>query len=533
MTKVLVAEKIGASGIDLLRQHFDVDTAFDADDFDFEARIGEYDGLLIRSATKMTADLIDKATNLKAIGRAGVGIDNVDVPAATKRGIIVANAPESNVVTAAEHTMALLLALARNVPQAHAALVQGQWERSKWSGVELDGKTLGILGFGRIGQLVAQRAKGFAMRIVAFDPYVSAERYRELGVEKAESSDAVYAEADFLTLHLPKTPETEGWLDAEALAKCKDGVRILNVARGPLIVDADLEAALDSGKVGGAALDVFRSEPVTEHPLFGRPNVIVTPHLGASTAEATDRAGFQAAEQVVAALTGGAVTTAVNVPAIKPEDLEVLGPFVPLCTHLGRLAIALAQGSSIDKVEVELLGRIADRDTRPLATATLLGVLQGHTEEDVNAVNAPAVADERGIVVVETKNATARDFENLVRVTVHAGETTERVVGTTFGRRHRPHLLEAWGQRFDVQLDEHLAVFRYDDRPGMIGRIGTAFGEAGVNIVSAAVGRHDEGTGTPKREAVMVVTTDAAVPHQVVDGVVASDGFQDGRAITL
>ncbi|MDX6715888.1 MAG: D-3-phosphoglycerate dehydrogenase / 2-oxoglutarate reductase, partial [Baekduia sp.] len=306
MTRVLVAEKIGASGIDLLKEHFDVDTAFDTEGFDLDARIGDYDGLLIRSATKVTADVIGKATNLKAIGRAGVGIDNVDVPAATKRGIIVANAPESNVVTAAEHTMALLLALARNVPQAHAALTQGKWERSKWSGIELEGKTLGILGFGRIGQLVAARAKGFGMRIVAFDPFVSAERYRELGVVKADDSDGVYAEADFLTLHLPKTPETEGWLDAEALAKCKDGVRVLNVARGPLIVDEDLVAALDSGKVGGAALDVFRSEPLTESPLFGRPNVIVTPHLGASTAEATDRAGYQAAEQVVAALTGGA-----------------------------------------------------------------------------------------------------------------------------------------------------------------------------------------------------------------------------------
>ncbi|MDX6701746.1 MAG: D-3-phosphoglycerate dehydrogenase / 2-oxoglutarate reductase [Baekduia sp.] len=535
MTRVLVAEKIGASGIDLLRAHFDVDTAFDTEGFDFEARIGDYDGLLIRSATKMTADLIEKATNLKAIGRAGVGIDNVDVPAATKRGIIVANAPESNVVTAAEHTMALLLALARNVPQAHAALVQGKWERSKWSGIELEGKTLGILGFGRIGQLVATRAKGFGMRVVAFDPFVSAERYKDLGVIKADDSDGVYAEADFLTLHLPKTPETEGWLDAEALAKCKDGVRILNVARGPLIVDADLEAALDSGKVAGAALDVFRSEPLTESPLFGRPNVIVTPHLGASTAEATDRAGFQAAEQVVAALTGGAVTTAVNVPAIRAEDLEVLGPYVPLCTHLGRLAMVLAEGSSVDRVEIELLGRIADRDTRPLATATLLGVLKGHTEEDVNIVNAPAVAEERGIEIVETKTASARDFENLVRVTVVAGDQKERVVGTTFGRRNRPHLLEAWGQRFDVQLDEHLAVFRYDDRPGMIGRIGTAFGEAGVNIVSAAVGRQDEtdGAAAPSAEAVMVVTTDGPVGHDVVDGVVDGDGFVGGRAITL
>ncbi|HEY6761950.1 MAG TPA: phosphoglycerate dehydrogenase [Baekduia sp.] len=532
MTRVLVAEKIGASGIDLLRQHFDVDTAFDIDGFDLEQRIGEYDGLLIRSATKMTADLIEKATNLKAIGRAGVGVDNVDVPAATKRGIIVANAPESNVVTAAEHTMALLLALARNVPQAHAALSgESKWERSKWSGIELDGKVLGILGFGRIGQLVAARAKGFGMRVIAFDPFVAAERYKELGVEKADNSDGVYAIADFLTLHLPKTPETEGWLDAEALAKCKDGVRVLNVARGPLIKDEDLVAALDSGKVGGAALDVFRSEPVTESPFFGRPNVIVTPHLGASTAEATDRAGFQAAEQVVAALTGGAVTTAVNVPAIKAEDLEVLGPYVALSQHLGRLAVTLAEGSSVDKVEVELLGRIADRDTRPLATATLLGVLQGHTEEDVNAVNAPAVAEERGIVVVETKNATARDFENLVRVTVHAGDQAQRVVGTTFGRKNRPHLLEAWGQRFDVQLDEHLAVFRYEDRPGMIGRIGTAFGQAGVNIVSAAVGRQDEGANGS--EAVMVVTTDGPVPGDVIKGVTDGGGFTAGRAVTL
>lgn len=535
MTRVLVAEKIGNSGIELLKQHFDVDLAFEDESFDIDARIGDYDGLLIRSGTKVTADLIAKATRLKAIGRAGVGVDNVDIEAATKRGIIVANAPESNVVTAAEHTMALMLALARNVPQAHAALVAGRWERSKWSGVELQGKTLGILGFGRIGQLVAQRAQGFGMHVIAYDPFVSAERYRELGVEKAESSDAVYAVADFLTLHLPRTPETEGWLDAEALAKCKDGVRILNVARGPLIVDEDLVAALDSGKVAGAALDVFREEPVTEHPLFGRPNVIVTPHLGASTKEATDRAGFQAAEQVVAALTGGAVTTAVNVPAIRPEDLEVMGPYVPLCTHLGRLAVTLAAGSSVDRVEVEVLGRIAERDTRPLVTAALLGVLRGHTEDEVNQVNAPAMAEERGIEVAETKNASARDFENLVRVTVVAGDVRERVVGTTIGRRNRPHLLEAWGQRFDVQLDDHLAVFRYEDQPGMIGRIGTALGEAGVNIISAAVGRRDEVSGgaDAERQAVMVVTTDAPVPQEVVDKIVAGGGFFAGRAINL
>ncbi len=523
--RVLVAEKIGASGVALLREHFDVDEG------DHLERIDEYDGILIRSATKLTADVIDRATRLKAIGRAGVGVDNVDVPAATKRGIIVANAPQSNVVTAAEHTMALLLALARNVPQAHASLTAGRWERAQFSGVELLDKTLGILGFGRIGQLVAHRAQGFGMKVVAFDPFVSADRYRDLGVEKAESSDEVYAQADFLTLHLPKTPETEGWLDAEALAKCKDGVRVLNVARGPLIVDEDLEAALDSGKVGGAALDVFRSEPITEHPLFGRSNVIVTPHLGASTAEATDRAGFQAAEQVVAALTGGVVSSAVNVPAVAAEDMEVLGPFLPLSRQLGRLAMGLAEGSSIDRVEVELLGRIAERDTRPLAVEVLLGVLTGHTEEDVNAVNAPAIAEERGIDLTETRSTQARDFSDLVRVGVTAGGQRVRVVGTTLGSRHRPHLLEAWGQRFNLQLQEHIAFFRYLDVPGMIGRVGTCFGESGINISSAAVG-HTPDDGE-EGLAVMVVTTDQPVPQAVIDQIVGLEGFVAGRAIAL
>ncbi|MBA3326817.1 MAG: phosphoglycerate dehydrogenase [Solirubrobacterales bacterium] len=530
--RVLVKEKIGDSGVQLLRDAgFDVDLGTDWSREELEERIADYHAILIRSATQLDAGLLAKATSLRAVGRAGVGVDNVDVPAATKRGIVVANAPQSNVVTAAEHTMALLLALARNVPQAHGALVQGRWERAKYSGVELMDKTLGILGFGRIGQLVAQRAQSFGMRILAFDPFVGAERYRELGVEKADSSDAVYAEADFLTVHLPKTPETDGWLDAAAFAKMRDGVRILNVARGPLIVDADLQAALDSGKVGGAALDVFRSEPITDHPLFAYPNVVVTPHLGASTAEATDRAGYQAAEQVVAALSGASVTTAVNVPSIATEDLEVLGPYLPLCRHLGRLASTLAEGASIDRIEVECLGHIAGRDTRPLGVAVLLGALHGRTEEEVNAVNAPSIADERGIEVVETKNHTARDFTDLVRVTAVSGSERQRVVGTTLGRRDRPHLLEAWGQRFNLQLDEHLALFRYRDVPGMIGRVGTCFGAHGLNIAAAAVGHApvegDEGL------AVMIVTTDAPVPQTVLDELVAGEDFLDGRAVAL
>jgi len=531
--RVLVKEKIGDPGVALLREHFDVELGIDWSGEELAERIGEYDGILIRSATTMDAALIACATRLKVIGRAGVGVDNVDVAAATKQGIVVANAPQSNVVTAAEHTMALLLALARNVPQAHASLVAGRWERSKFSGVELMDKTLGVLGFGRIGQLVAQRAMGFGMRVIAFDPFVSAERYRELGVEKAEAPDDVYARADFLTLHLPKNAQTEGWLNADALAKCKDGVRVLNVARGPLIVDDDLRAALDSGKVAGAALDVFRTEPVTDHPLFAYPNVIVTPHLGASTAEATDRAGYQAAEQVVAALTGGAVSTAVNVPAVAPEDLEVLGPFLPLCRRLGRLAMGLAQASSVERVEVEFLGRIAERDTRPLGLAALVGVLTGHVEEEVNEVSAPVIADERGIAVSETKNTQARDFTDLVRVTVMAGAQRTRVAGTTLGRQHRPHLVEAWGQRFNLQFaDDYMVLFRYRDMPGMIGRAGTSFGAHGVNINAAAVGHVPEEGGNGG-VAVMVLTTDAPVPEAVLDEILSGDGFFDGRFVPL
>ena len=519
---MLVAENIGDPGVDLLRARFDVEVAVGWSAEQLAERIGEFDAILIRSATQLDAELLARAPRLKAVGRAGVGVDNVDVAAATKRGVVVANAPRSNVITAAEHTMALLLALARNVPQAHASLTSGKWERSRFSGVELHEKTLGIFGFGRIGQLVAHRALAFGMHVIAYDPFVAADRYRELGVENAERADAVYEAADFITLHLPKTAETEGWLNAEALARCKAGVRILNVARGALVVDDDLKAALDSGKVGGAALDVFTSEPLTEHPLFSYPNVIVTPHLGASTVEATDRAGYQAAEQVIAALTGGVVTSAVNLPAIAAEDVDLLVPFVSLCRALGQIAIALVEGGSIDRVRTEFLGRIAERDTRLLAIQALIGVLSGHTEEEVGVVNAPAIAQERGIELVEAKTSNVHDYNDLVRVSIDSGDSTVRVVGTVVGRRHRPHLLEVWGQRFDLQLEKQITLFRYRDVPGMIGRVGTCFGEHGINIVSAAAGRDAEDRGSDEaRLQVMIVVTDAPVPREVIEQIVA------------
>ncbi len=535
--RVLVAEQIADSGVDLLRERFSVDVATGWSSAELAERIAGYDGIVIRSATQLTAEVIGRADRLKVIGRAGIGVDNVDVAAATKRGIVVANAPQSNVVAAAEHTMALMLALARNVPQAHGSLTAGRWERSRFGGVEVYEKTLGVLGFGRIGQLVAARARAFGMRIVAFDPFVSAERFRELGAERAEAPEDLYRQADFITVHLPRTPETRGWLNADAFAAMRDGVRVINCARGELVDDAALKAALDSGKVAGAALDVFPSEPITDYPLFeGYPNVVVTPHLGASTTEAQDRAGVQTAEQVVAALTGGVVSTAVNIPAISAEDMDVLGPFLPLTDRLGRLAMTLAEGSSIDRVETEYFGRIAERDTRLLTLAVLQGVLAGHCEEDVNLVNAPSLAEERGIAVSERKETAARDFTDLVRITIVSGDERYRVVGTTLGRQDRPHLLEAWGQRFNLQLDAgaHLALFRYCDLPGMMGRVGTVLGQRGVNISSAAVGRQPpEEDGRRNEVAVMVVTTDSPVPRDVVEEIARTDGFLAGRAASL
>src|SRR5829696_4331281 len=406
--KVLVKEKIADAGIDLLRERFDVELGLDWDGDQLEERIREFDGILIRSATNLSSDLIERAERLKVIGRAGTGVDNVDVEAATKRGIVVANAPEANSIAAAEHTLALILALCRNVPQAHASLAGGQWDRSRFKGAELYGKTLGVLGFGRIGQLVAARAQAFEMPVVAYDKFVTADRFRELGAEGVDEPWELYARADFISLHLPKTPETTNLIDADAIARMRDGVRIVNCARGELIDLDALVEGLQSGKVAGAALDVFPEEPFSGHPVLERHDVVVTPHLGASTAEAQDRAGVVTAEQVTAALTGGVVTTAVNIAAVRPEVMEQLAPFVPLCEKLGRLAQALGEGAP-DRVEVEFRGRLADQDTRILGIAALVGILAGHTEEPVNLVNAPQMAEERGIELVETKDSGAED----------------------------------------------------------------------------------------------------------------------------
>jgi D-3-phosphoglycerate dehydrogenase / 2-oxoglutarate reductase len=526
--KVLVKEKIADTGVDLLRSQFDVDLGLDMSDEDFRAKLGDYDAILIRSATKMTPELIDLATNLKVIGRAGTGVDNVDIPAATRRGIIVANAPESNSVAAAEHTLALSLAMFRNIPQAQASLVAGRWDRSKFKGAELYGKTLGIIGFGRIGQLVAKRAQSFEMEILAFDKFVSAERFRELGVEGVDEMADLLGRSDLVTVHVPKTPETVGLIDAEAIAAMKDGARLVNCARGELVVLDDLVAGLESGKLAGAALDVFPSEPFTDHPLFARDDVVVTPHLGASTAEAQDRAGVVTAEQVTEALTGGVVTNAVNIAAVRPEEMEALAPFVPLCEKLGRLAQGLGEGS-VDRVSAEFRGRLATYDTRLLGIAVLVGILSGNTETPVNLVNAPQMAEERGIELTETKDSSAEDFTELVTVRLGSGDGEVAVAGTGVGPKNEPYLVSAWNESFYLPFAEHITVFRYADQPGMIGRVGTAFGEEGVNIVSAAVGA-ERGGGDA---AVMALTTDAPVRPDALQTILDLDGFSVGRSVDL
>jgi D-3-phosphoglycerate dehydrogenase len=520
--RVLVREPIAEAGIELLRERFDVDVDPNGD---LAADIGDYDAIVIRSATKLDAGLIERAEKLKVIGRAGVGVDNVDVEAATRRGIVVANAPESTVISAAEHTIGLLLALSRHIPQAHAALKDGRWERSRYGGLELAGKTLGVLGFGRIGQQVARRALGLEMRVVAHDPFVARERFRELGVERAESRDEVLSAADFLTLHLPLTAETRGSIDAAAFAAMRDGARLVNAARGELVDENALLEALRSGKLAAAALDVFGSEPYSG-PLLELENVVATPHLAASTEEAQDRAGVIVAEQVVAALEGALVTNAVNIPSIGAEDLEVLGPFIPLAASLGRLAMELTGGRA-ERIELAYYGALSGYDTRLLTVAALNGAFQGRADQPVNYVNAPVIAAERGVEVVEERRRASRDFTNLVRVSLRSNGDELRVAGTTIGREHRRWLVSALGFELEMELAPLMAIFRYDDVPGVIGRVGTLFGEAGVNIANMAVSRTRKGG-----KALMALSIDSPAPPELVETLRAA-GLDDVYLISL
>jgi D-3-phosphoglycerate dehydrogenase len=515
---VLVRERIAEAGVELLRRHFDVDVDLDSD---LEQSIDGYDAIVIRSATKLTADLIARADRLKAIGRAGVGVDNVDVDAATRRGIVVANAPDSTVVSAAEQTVGLLVALARNIPQAHAAMKQGVWERSRWSGIELAGKTLGVLGLGRIGQQVARRAVGLGMRVVAYDPFAGEDRFREAGIEREATLEGVLGTADFVTLHLPLTEETAGMIDREAIASMRDGARLINAARGALVDEDALVEAIRSGKLAGAALDVFSAEPYSG-PLLELDEVVVTPHLAASTDEAQDRAGVIVAEQIVAALEGGLVTNAVNIPVVDAADLEMLGPFIPLAAKLGRLAVEL-EGGWPTRVVVAAHGPLSEYDTRLLTVAALNGIFQGRVDQAVNYVNAPVIAAERGIAVSEERFRASRDYMNLVEV--HADEVA--VSGTTIGPEPRLFLAGALGFSIDLELASNLVFIRYTDMPGVIGRVGTMFGDHGVNIANMAVSRTKEGD-----KALMTFAIDTPAPPELVDRIHA-EGFDDTQFISL
>jgi D-3-phosphoglycerate dehydrogenase len=512
MARILVSEKIAEGGLDRLREAgHDVDVQLELSPEQLLDAVKGAHALIIRSATTVTAEVLAAGTDLVVVGRARIGLDNVDVDAATKQGVMVVNAPQSNILSAAEQTMALLLAQARNIPQAHAALTAGRWERSKWTGVELADKTLGIIGLGRIGRLVAQRALAFGMRLIAHDPFVAEERARQLSIELVDL-DTLMAEADFVTLHVAKTPETIGMIDADRLAKAKPGIRIINVARGGIVDEEALADAIRSGHVGGAALDVFAKEPTTESPLFELPSVVVAPHLGASTHEAQDKAGDTIAEQVGLALAGEFVPFAVNVSAA--EASETVRPFLPLAELLGRLFAGLAEGAP-PLIEVEYQGQLADYDTRILTLSMLKGLFGEVVDEPVSFVNAPQHAAERGVEVREISTTTARDYVNLI--SVRGGGHS--VAGTLSGMKGEPRLVMIDDYVFDVAPARNMLVVRNDDRPGVIGHVGTALGEAGVNIADMAVGHM-----AADASALMLVATGQPVPEGTLDVVRSAEG---------
>ena len=506
MARILVTEEIAEGGLDRLRAAGH-EVVVQLDLAQLLTAVQGAHALIIRSATQVTAEVLAAGSELVVVGRAGIGLDNVDVPEATKRGVMVVNAPQSNIISAAEHTMALLLAQARNVPQAHAALVAGRWERSRWEGVELADKTLAVIGLGRIGKLVADRAKAFGMRLVAYDPFVSADRARQMGVELMTLDQAV-AEADFLTIHLPKTKETTGLINRDLLLKAKPALRVINVARGGIVDEQALADCVRDGIIAGAAIDVFVTEPTTSSPLFEQPSIVVTPHLGASTREAQDKAGDTIADMVLLALAGEFVPFAVNVDAAEAN--ETLRPFLPLAEGLGRLfasLVAAEPGALPAAFDVCFEGDIAGYDTRILSLAVLKGFFGSVTDEAVTYVNAPQLAREKGVELRETHCATSADFVNLV--TLRSG--SHSISGTLVGRRSEQRIVMIDDHHFDVPPADHMLVVKNDDRPGVIGTVGTLLGDAGVNIADMDVGR----AATPGT-AVMLIAPTMEVPDDVI-----------------
>jgi len=515
MARVLVSEELAERGLDRLRAAgHDVDVQVGLSPDKLREVIKGASALIVRSATQVDDALLEAGSDLVVVGRAGVGLDNVDVEAATKRGVMVANAPESNIVSAAEHTLAMLLAVARNVPQAHTALVQGRWERSRWEGVELFDKTLGIAGLGRIGKLVAQRAAAFGMRIIAFDPFVSAERARAMNIELVDI-DRLIQESDFLTIHLPKTKETVGLIGRDMLLKAKPNLRIVNVARGGIVDEEALAEAVSGGVIAGAALDVFAKEPTTESPLFSVPGIVVTPHLGASTTEAQDKAGDDIADMINLALAGDFVPYAVNISAADAN--ETMKPFLPLAERLGRLLASMFDANPTS-LEVVATGEIGSYDTRILTLAAEKGFFSAIQDEPVTFVNAPQVAKALGVEVKESKVSTGSTSDYVNLVTLRAG--THSIAATLVGPRRQARIVMVDDHVTDVPPADNMLVVRNDDRPGVIGLVGTLLGNAGVNIADMDVGR----ALTPGT-ALMVIAPTAEVTADVLAQLRAAPGI--------
>lgn len=522
--KVVVAEKIAESGIETLERTCDVDVAVGMERSELIGRLADAAGLVVRSATQVDAELIAAAPRLQVIGRAGIGVDNIDLEAATAAGIVVVNAPQANIISAAEHALALLLAQARNIPLADSSLRSGVWDRSRFQGVELHGKTLGLLGLGRIGTLVAQRAVAFGMRVVAYDPYVSEDRARRIGAD-LEDLDTVFATADFVSIHLPRTADTAGLVGKEALAEVKPGIRIVNAARGGILDEDALAEALRDGRVAGAALDVFSTEPLTESPLFEMPNVVVTPHLGASTAEAQDKAGTDVAEAVAAALRGELVMSAVNVDLGTSVPDEV-ADYLPVAESLGRVFTGLAQGLP-ERLTVRVAGTIGRSDPRPIALAVLKGVLSPVHERAVTYVNAPGLAEQQGMSVDQETSETADDYQSVIGVRGRVGGHDVSVKATL--SRKGPALVEILGNDLELPVSEHMLIVRNEDVPGVIGRVGSFLGDLDVNIANMVVGQ-SQVTG---HAAMMGISVDRPLSDGQLDDLRRLDGVHWARSISL
>jgi len=511
MPKVLISDKLSPQAVEIFKDNgVEVDFETGLSPEELVARIGDYDGLAVRSATKVTADVLAAADNLKVVGRAGIGVDNIDLANATKQGVVVMNTPFGNATTTAEHAIAMMFALARQLPAANGSTQAGKWEKSRFMGREIEGKTLGLIGCGNIGSIVADRAQGLRMKVIVHDPYLSPERAADLGIEKLELPD-LFARADFISLHAPLTDGTKGIIDAAAIAQMRPGVQIINCARGGLVVEEDLADALDSGHVAGAAFDVFVEEPARENVLFGRENVVCTPHLGAATTEAQEKVALQVAQQMADYLLTGAVTNAINMPSVRAEEAPKLRPYMALAEQLGSFAGQLTE-TGITAVTIDFEGHAATLNTRPLASALLSGLLSPMLDA-VNMVSAPSIARERNISVTETKNEQPGDYETLIRLTVQTERQSRSVAGTLFGG-DRARVVDVKGIEIEAELAPHMLYITNHDKPGVIGDLGKTLGDAGINIATFHLGRAGEGG-----DAIALLQIDQPLALSVLDAV--------------